>query len=111
MKKIVVIIMFFAALAAVKPTATNLRGQIVQNVNGHYQPAANVRVDLVTWNGAAWTSYSYALTGADGFYYFSNFPPGMRFLLLVSGHYFPKAPQTINAEPPGTYQDLPVISL
>ena len=111
MKKLLLIIMVFAALATVKPAGTNLRGQLVQNVGGHLSPVANTRVDLETWNGTAWTSYSYAVTGANGFYYFMNFPTGLKFLLLVSENYYPLQPITIATEPAGTYQDLPVISL
>jgi hypothetical protein len=109
MRKVVFIIMVFAAIAAGKPAGTNLRGQIIQNAGGH--PLANIRVDLETWNGKAWVSYSYAVTGADGYYYFMNFPPGINFLLLVAGRYYPTTPLTIGSIPAGTYQDLPVISI
>ena len=109
MKKVVLIILIFAAVAAVKPAGTNLRGQIVQISGGH--PLANIRVDLETWNGKAWVSYSYAVTGADGYYYFMNFPQGLNFLLLVSGRYYPTSALTIGTVPAGTYQQLPVISI
>jgi len=101
----------FAVLIAGNAGATNLRGQIVHNVNGQYSPLSGTRVDLVTWNGTAWVTYSYAVTGADGFYYFMNFPPGLKFLLLVAGHYYPPQSITILALPANSYQDMPVISL
>jgi hypothetical protein len=111
MKKLFVIIAVFCALIAGKAGATNLRGQIVHSVGGQYSPMPGTRVDLVTWNGRAWVSYSYAITGADGFYYFMNFPPGLRFLLLVAGHYYPPQSITILTLPANAYQDMPVIAL
>jgi hypothetical protein len=111
MKKVFIIIVAFTLLLAGRAAATNLRGQVVHNVGGQFSPLAGTRIDLVTWNGTAWTSYSYAITGADGFYYFMNFPTGLRFLLLVAGHYYPLQPLSIFAPPASGYQDLPAISL
>jgi hypothetical protein len=110
MKKVFISIVVFTLLLAGRAGATNLRGQIVHNVSGGYTPAPGTRVDLVTWNGTAWTSYSYAVTGTDGYYYFMNFPPGLKFLLLVGGHYYPLQPLVIATLPGNSYQDMPVIS-
>ena len=90
--------------------ATNLRGQIVRYSAGRYYPLANVRVDFMVWNGRAWELNSYAITGADGFYYFMNFQPGLTFCISVLGRYYPPQPLVIQNLPSNYYQDVPVIS-
>jgi hypothetical protein len=110
MKSLTIILIIFLAMITGKVNATNLRGQIVRNIGGTYQPLPATRVDLMVWSNNKWTSYSYAITGADGFYYFNNFPPGATFCLLVLGHYYPPKPLQILNIPPPQYQDLPVIS-
>jgi len=90
--------------------ATNLRGQLVRNIGGTYRPLANVRVDFMVWNGTGWAPYSYAITGGDGFYYFLNFSPGLKFCVAVLGHYYPNQPLTIQNLSPQFYQDIPAIA-
>jgi 5-hydroxyisourate hydrolase-like protein (transthyretin family) len=100
----------------VKPvSAISLRGQIVKNVGGQLLPAAGVRVDLMIWNGKAWTDVSYAVTDSNGFYFFLNLttPAGTSFCMNISGRYFPsQSPFTIQATPSADgYQDIQVISI
>jgi hypothetical protein len=92
--------------------ATNLRGQIVRYADGRYYPLANVRVDFMLWNGRTqkWEVNSYAVTGADGFYYFMNFQPGITFCISVLGRFYPPKPLVTQSLPPNSYQDVPVIS-
>ena len=92
--------------------ATNIRGQVVRNIKGRYYPLANVRVDFMLWNRQErrWQVNSYAITGADGFYYFVNFQPGMTFCISILGHYYPPQPLITQNLPSYSYQDLPVIS-
>lgn len=90
---------------------TNLRGQLVRNINGVYYPLGGVRVDLMVWNGQSWIDASYAITGNDGFYFFINCAPNTIFCISVFGHYYPpQQPLTIQNLAPQYYQDIPVIS-
>jgi len=111
MKFLTLIVIVLLAIGVGNANATNLRGQVVRNSGGHYVPLANTRVDLMYWNGSTWVSTSYAVTGADGFYYFNNLPPNTRFCILVLGHLYPSSQGSVigSVAPPG-YQDMPVIS-
>jgi len=111
MKHLALIVIILLAMGVSNANATNLRGQVVRNSGGRYVPLANTRVDLMYWNGSTWVSTSYAITGADGFYYFNNLPPNTRFSILVLGHIYPSAQGSVigNIAPPG-YQDMAVIS-
>jgi hypothetical protein len=110
MKKLILTLIVALALWVGQANATNIRGQLVRNIGGKYQPLSNVRVDLMVWNGRAWSIYSYAITGQDGFYYFINFPPGLTFCVSVMGHYYPNQPLMVQSLAPQYYQDVPAIS-
>jgi len=109
-------IFIIAFVLQVKPaSAISLRGQIVKNVGGRLLPAPGVRVDLMIWNGRAWSDVSYAVTDSNGFYFFLNLttPPNTSFCMNISGRYFPsQSPFTIQAAPSADgYQDIQVISI
>jgi len=102
MKHYILAGIFLLIFAFGRADATNLRGQVVRNVGGRYVPLANTRVDLMFWNGSQWVSTSYAITGADGFYYFMNLQPATRFCIMVLGHYYPPQASVIaNIAAPG----------
>ena len=108
--KTLIVICLLATLAVGRAAATNLRGQVVRNVNGYYYPLAGVRVELMVYDGRAWQLGSYAFTGPDGFYFFINFNPGITFAIRINGYYFPPQPLVIQNILPPFYQDIPVIS-
>jgi hypothetical protein len=110
MKHLVVAIIIALTLNIGKAHATNIRGQIVRYVNGRYYPLPNVRVDFMVWNGQAWVLSAYAITGADGFYYFINFAPGVTFCVSVLGRFYPLKPLITQNLAPQFYQDVPVIA-
>jgi hypothetical protein len=108
---VVICILFFQAAGA-----TNLRGRIL--TNGGQYPMANIRVDLMIFNPnmRQWQDVSFAVTGADGFYYFLNFFPNQLFYVSVAGRFYPPQQNplvilAINPEEPPYYEDIPAIIL
>ncbi len=107
MKKIIILVAVCVILA-IKVSATNLRGQVVRYdpYNRNYFPLGNLRVDLWVWNGSQWVDASYAVTGADGFYFFYNVAPGTIFKIQVFGNFFPPQPLTVQYVNPPYFQDI-----
>ena len=96
--------------------ATNLRGRIL--TNGGQMPLGNIRVDLMIFNPniRQWQDVSYAITGADGFYYFLNFFPNQLFYISVAGRFYPPQQNplviiAIDPTLPPYYEDIPPIIL
>ena len=106
MKYFIILCLLFCLYSS-RTNATNLRGQLVRNVNGTYLPLPGVRVELMIFDGREWVLFSYAITGNDGFYFFMNFRPGITFCVRVFGYYYPPQPM-VSADV--YYQDIPPIA-
>jgi len=104
-----ILFLFASLVLSITVSATNLRGEIMRQGNSGPFPLANTRVDLMIWNGQQWIDASFAITGADGFYYFVNFSPGTLFFIKVFERFYPPQPLTILNILPPYYQDLPII--
>jgi hypothetical protein len=107
--KFIFIFALFVLFQVTKSDATDLRGQLVHNINGTYVPLGGVRVDLMVYNGKSWEMTTYAFSGKDGFYFFINCKPGITFTLRVYGNYFPSKPLVMQDLSPNNYQDVPAI--
>lgn len=114
MKKIVHVLILLAGLmvaARENAFAGTLRGKIVDRDGRCLQ---NTRVDICVWNAGTnqWVSVAFAITGKDGFYYFTNLPAGQKVLLRIRGQLYPSSasPILIGNIPGNTYQDVAPIT-
>ena len=87
MKKIVHVLILLTGLmisARENAFAGTLRGKIVDR-DGH--SSQNTRVDICVWNAGInqWVSVAFAITGKDGFFYFTNLAAGQKVLLRIRG--------------------------
>ena len=92
--------------------AGNLRGKVIDG-QGHC--SQNTRVELCVWNAtlSKWVPVAFAITGKDGFYYFTNIAKGQKVLLRIRGQYYPSAANPILVEDvrENSYQDIePIVN-
>lgn len=87
--------------------AGNLRGKVVDR-EGHC--SQNTRVELCVWNASLskWVPVAFAVTGKDGFYYFTNVTQGQKVLLRVQGQLYPspESPIAVANLRENVYQDI-----